>query len=312
MDNLKNSIIDISTNYYKYLMNLENVTGIGLGFKEINGTKILEPCIHVLVEKKVNIKYLSKNNIVPNKYMGITTDVIEVRKTILKHNKKIPFKLRPLECGGSISTEDEASGTICCIVTNMKKHKRRYYILSNNHILADGNYSDIGIPIIQPGDIVGGSFKTDKIAHLTTFVPINYVEDDSKKVNFMDAAIGEVINSQNISNKVYGIGAITGVSKAILGETVKKVGSTTGFSSGIVETTNVTMTVPFSNYESAVFVKQIRANFFNDGGDSGSPVLNDKNEIVGLFYSGSDDNKSAYFNDIGLVLEKLNVGLFME
>ena len=135
MDKLKNSIFDISNNHFKYLMNLENVNGVGYGYKYINDKNTLEPCIHVLVENKVNKNYLSKSNIIPNRYMGIKTDVINVglvsslSNDISSYNvtsPAIPYKLRPL-MGCCCICQGLKSGTLGCIVAKMGNDDELHY-----------------------------------------------------------------------------------------------------------------------------------------------------------------------------------------
>lgn len=58
------------------------------------------------------------------------------------------------------------------------------YILSNNHVLANLNSATIGDPIIQPGDLDGGTLQMDIIAQLTRWVPIDFVGN-----NEVDCAI---------------------------------------------------------------------------------------------------------------------------
>lgn len=106
MNKIESNIEDISQNYYKYLMSLKNVTGVGLGYKKINNIDTKEPCIHVLVEKKVDDKYISLNNLIPKNYLGIKTDVIQSGTfKLLSTNLdeyddiKIPYKVRPIHGG---------------------------------------------------------------------------------------------------------------------------------------------------------------------------------------------------------------------
>ena len=95
MQTLEEKILDISTKYYHYLINLQSVKGVGYGFKHINGVNTFEPCIHVLVERKLQSTNLSFSNIIPKVYMGIKTDVIEVGN--MKSFSPITKKFRPLE-----------------------------------------------------------------------------------------------------------------------------------------------------------------------------------------------------------------------
>jgi len=49
-----------------------------------------------------------------------------------------------------------------------------FYILSNNHVLANSNGANIGDPILQPGPAGNGLFPGDQIAILSRFVPIEF------------------------------------------------------------------------------------------------------------------------------------------
>ena len=314
MDNLENKIMDINHNYYKFLLNLKNVNGIGFGFKEKNDLNTLEPCIHVLVEDKIDEKYLSKNNIIPKSYMGIKTDVIKAKKPKIRTDE-IPYMFRPLEGGCVISpniktknTNRYLKGTLGCIVTKVIDGKKEFFILSNNHVLANTNEFPIGTPIIQPNKLNGGS-DLDVVASLYTFVPLNFITETEEPINYMDAAIGKISNNSLISNEIYLLNNIMGVSKATPTLAVKKVGFKTGLTKGRVVSTGVTTNVTFSDNKEAHFQDQVYAKFINDDGDSGSVVLNRNNEVVGLFFAGID--KDAYFSDIDKVLSEFKVNIYI-
>ena len=309
---LKNNISDISHNYYKYLLNLPNVNGIGVGYKIINSFNTKEICLNVFVDKKIDIKYLSKNIIIPKEYMGIKTDVIKVGQPNFHSGEIFPGKFRPLEGGCSISVGDnQGEGTIGCIAVKKSfLFFNDYFILSNNHVLAGVNKIPIGTSILQPSEGLSGQFPEDIVANLTTFVPIKFIENNNDNINYVDCAIAKIKKNNLISKKILEIGQITGISKATLGSNVKKVGFITGLTEGNVIATNVTSKLPFEN-KFSIFQEQIRANLFNLSGDSGSIVLNDKNEAVGLLMGGPKDGSNVIFNDISLVLKYLNIDIFM-
>jgi S1-C subfamily serine protease len=86
---------------------------------------------------------------------------------------------------------------------------------------------------------------------------------------------------------------------------VKKSGRTTGLTHGIIEQVDVTVRVNFGAGKTALFRDQLLAGAMSQGGDSGSAVLNEKNELVGLLFAGSSN--TTIFNRIQNVMELLDV-----
>lgn len=316
MYNIHQNISDLCKNHYKLLLNLKNVIGVGLGHKVINFVNTAEPCIHVLVEKKVKSNYLSSNNIVPKTFMGIKTDVIEIGKSRFSSTSPFPMKIRPIECGCDITWLDEESeedpfwGTLSCFVTKETLKAKEYYILSNNHVLADFNKVSIGTPIVQPANSPLDIAHQDIIANLSTFIPLKPTIDDKEPVNLVDCAIAKVIDKSLISNKIFQIGEIAGISKATLKLPIKKFGVTSGLTEGKVATINSTLNIEVSENEKYIFVDQIIGKLENDEGDSGSLILNDLNEAIGLYWGGTNNNAFSYINDISNVLDALNVKIY--
>lgn len=322
MDMLK-KIEDISKNYYQYLMSLENVNGVGIGFKNINNINTFEPCIHVLVKNKVDSKYLTRNNIIPKYYMGIKTDVINGGNIVALSKEdeyeyeenEIPFKLRPLQSGCGISIrvqegEKISGGTLGCIVTRVKDGVKSYYILSNNHVLTDTNQYPIGTPIVQP---VADTNIDNVVGYLSNFMPIRMIKDFNipPKKNNIDAALAEV-SKYEVSNKIYDFGEIKGVSTPSLDLDVHKVGFTTGLTSGEITTMKATVIIHYENINQyALFQNQIIASDLEtERGDSGSALLNDKKEVIGLVCSSILEDDLTICNEIDLVLKALHVEIY--
>lgn len=326
MNSIENKVADIIDNHYNYLLNLQNVTGLGYGYKYVNHKNTLEPCIAVFVNNKMNIKNLSKSNIIPKRYMGINTDVVEIKDELFEDddssllNKDLTSKkIRPLEGGCSVGFIDSPGdfGTICCIVKKLKKLKYNYYILSNNHVLADNGKKPKGTPYTQPmveeNDI---NANENIIARLETFIPIEYIKggSDAKFENFVDCAIAKITEKSLISNKIVGIGKIKGTKKVKLGMKVKKVGSTTGLTYGEVVYKDFRHRVTNSIGE-YVIKKQIITDIVTKPGDSGSPILTKEgNYIVGMHSSRisiNNDKTYSKSNDINIVLKELKVKLYL-
>ena len=122
----------------------------------------------------------------------------------------------------------------------------------------------------------------------------------------MDAAIARPLDPLDVVDEILEIGPIKGVAIAELGDAVKKSGRTTGLTTGVILQTDVTVDVSYGGGKVARFVDQLMAGPMSAGGDSGSAVLNDGDELVGLLFAGSDS--TTIFNHIDNVFMELNVG----
>jgi hypothetical protein len=212
------------------------------------------------------------------------------------------------------------------------------FILSNNHVLANSNQAVLGDPILQPGVYDGGRYPQDHIANLEQFVPISFagapsecptagaVTDFMNSIarllgsdarlyavsqqvpeNLVDAAIARPINPGDISEEIMEIGTLRGIAQGQLGMAVKKSGRTTGLTTGMIEQVDVSANVQYGQNQIAYFTDQLMAGAMSQGGDSGSAILDDNNNLVGLLFAGSDN--STIFNRIENVFSALSVGL---
>lgn len=324
---LRKDISDITNNYNDYLFDLPNVNGMGFGFKHINGINTHEPCIHVLVENKIDSKYIPKNNLIPKTYMGIKTDVINIGRILSKdeftslNSEKLGLdkllspnsrKYRPLQAGCGISCFNNRyiaiNGTLGCIVTKIINKERQYYILSNNHVLAYENKLPIGTSITQPSVSVGGIPYLNSVATLDDFIPTEFITKDSRPANYVDCAIAKIKNKSLVSNKVVGLGLITGVAEAEIDLHVKKSGFRTGITEGVVETLDMVAYFGDSPEES-YYKDQIGMDLFAGPGDSGSTVIDNQGRVIGLVMSTSK-NGFTLANKIQSVLDALNVKIY--
>ena len=88
---------------------------------------------------------------------------------------------------------------------------------------------------------------------------------------------------------------------------VKKNGRTTEFTTGEILQVDLTVDVDYREAGVARFTDQLLAGPMSAGGDSGSAVLNDDDEIVGLLFAGSDT--TTIINPIQAVFSALGVTL---
>jgi len=322
----------------KKLLSLENVIGIGLGYKIIKDKITNKPAIMVFVKQKIPDEKLLGRNCVPKVLSNTPTDVVEVGEVRLLEARI--EKARPAKPGMSIGHYKITAGTFGALVRDKKTG--RPLILSNNHVLAnatDGHdgRSAIGDAILQPGAHDGGTLS-DVIAHLERFVPISkdnsqspcpIVQSIEKVVNgvlkvikpdyeivfikktssrnLVDAAVARPVRDDYVSDEILGLGKITGIQEPKIGMTVKKSGRTTGITSSQIKAINVVIKVMLSPGEEATFYDQILTGPIAQPGDSGSIVVDENMRAVGLLFAGSD--QATLINPIINVLKTLQIDL---
>jgi hypothetical protein len=215
-------------------------------------------------------------------------------------------RARPAEGGYSVGHFKITAGTIATCVydilaegsTNPPVHGKgipsRYYILSNNHVLANSNDAALGDPILQPGPFDGGTAPTDIIARLNRFVPIEFEPTIPREQhrNLVDAAIAEGA-FHDLDREIYWLGYVRGWRRkqnVTVGMPVYKTGRTTNFTSGRITAISATVDVGYGNGRIARFKDQIITTNISAGGDSGSLVatlVNNTPAAVGLLFAGS-------------------------
>ena len=214
----------------------------------------------------------------------------------------------------------------------MRDDNGNLYLVSNNHVIGDSNNASIGDKIVQPGtlDLTVielslmpnlAALDTIKIGQLTALVRLNYATALPPPINRVDAAIARLDPALRATDDVDRLafgGGIVGVAPpyqanadgTIQGsDRVYKVGRTTGYTEGTVTNIAATAAVPYSG-GTAFFAGQIavrptadNVGRFSDPGDSGSGVLNDRHELVGLLFAGSPER--TLINPIAEVIDEL-------
>ena len=235
--------------------------------------------------------------------------------------KRAPWyqsRQRPLAIGSSIGHFRITAGTLGCFVE--QRATKEPFILSNNHVLADENRGKPGDVVIQPGDIDGGRKKQDYAGRLAAFVRLQ-----KSKANLLDCAIASLRPGiEYVPGLLRGIGTLKGLGPEITdtGIRVRKVGRTTGVTSGRVtafELDNVVVEYDFGN---ARFDDQIEiesasgSESFCLGGDSGSLIVDGSRRAVALLFAGSETGGKGnmgltFANPIRAVLDALKIDLLI-
>lgn len=238
----------------------------------------------------------------------VQRDVSRARRLDTTVPLELRQRVRPVMGGYSVGHYAVTAGTIatCCYdAMPFPGIPRQYYILSNNHVLANSNASRIGDPILQPGAFDGGQLPLDMIGRLTRYIPIQFSSPGLAPLNYVDAAIAEV--PFHLANReVYWIGYVRGIlDSPAVGMILQKTGRTTNYSTGRITALNATVDVNYGNGRVARFARQIITTGMSAGGDSGSLVLDLDERAVGLLFAGSAT--TTVINPIGFVQSLLNI-----
>lgn len=289
-----------------------NVIGIGVGIKWKNNQPTGRPALMVLVTHKVEKYKLPKTSLMPLTLHGVDIDVIPIGRVSAKvgstltraDSSALTQNIRPVQGGYSIGHTNITAGTVATAVYDQLPQNigipKKYYLLSNNHVLAAQNKGCPGDPIVQPGPIDGGCPPFDTVATLSRFIPIDFAPSLPRHLhnNLVDAAIAQS-PLHELDPSVHWIGNVRGwlpQEKVQVGMMVQKTGRTTGFSTGKILATNATMDVMYSGGKVARFKEQIVSTPMSAGGDSGALLVTMVNNLplaVGLHFASSPSSSIA-------------------
>jgi hypothetical protein len=274
---------------------LPNVLGLGAGVKWKGGEPTGEEALVILVSKKVPQEHLTTGERIPPMLFGVQTDVLqigfpEIQRVAVAY-PGLRERIRPAVGGVSIGHPQVTAGTLGVPVSDRSCVPHRFYVLSNNHILAASNQARTGDPILQPAPVDGGRIPRDTLAHLSRFVPVEIeppIDRDNHR-NLVDAALAEA-DPLDLSPEIAQIGFLTGFLNAHevnVGMEVRKTGRTTGYTTGRVTVVGATVDVGYGGGTIARFTDQIVTTPMSEGGDSGSVIVTFDNLAVGLLFAGT-------------------------
>jgi hypothetical protein len=262
------------TEAQKQLEGNPSVVSVGIGYKYRGGRRTDEVCIVVGVKKKLPMKDVPAGQAVMSSVGDVLTDVIEYGE-IKPHQttQSLVQRRRPCPPGYSIGHPLVTAGTLGAWVK--RGSGEEYFILSNNHVIANSNDTTLGEFIRQPGKADNGT-EDDRIARLTDYVRIRFDNENGngKKTsssfawrawkwpanwvarmlgcpyrlvvarpnqveqphpNLVDAAVAKVILESWVDLDIPEIGEIEGIRDLQLGDQVQKTGRTTEHTTGMVE-----------------------------------------------------------------------------
>ena len=262
-----------------------NVDHVGVGIKEVGGELTDEICYRVYVRKKEPASTLSSEEVIPQKIMGIKTDILLKQEL---HKVEDFDRYRPLRGGVMLRNQRyehegkvlRGAGTLGLIVNHTASGELKG--LTCHHVVDDGvhdpgNVNATGISIGQPRYI--------KCCCCCTYNEIGTVHSALKNAT-VDCALVDLEEDirnditdgdDDFTNRIEGLGDVVGVAQAVCCELVHKRGAKTLVTHGQV--------IDVLYEGSQLLIRSNDANPFADFGDSGSVIINDSNEVVGLLWA---------------------------
>ena len=290
-----------------------NIVGVGIGVKKLNNEETETPCIKVYVVKKLPEARMGLDVLIRPIEGGVPTDIVEIGNVAATICEE---RFRPVPGGASIGHCRVGRGTLACLV----RDNNEVYLLSNNHVFVDCNDRSTEDSILQPGPCDEDASENDIIGQLYSFKPISF-----EKPNRVDMAICKPVWDwwQCVTPFILQIGEIREDITSYIGMPVKKMGSATELTHGVVsaidvdvwvnyrvKTTSGDIAYPAARFERQVFVESSVPNErFSAPGDSGALVLGDGNRVCGLLFANSDAGGFSVINQIDEVKTELKTML---
>ena len=306
------------------LLDRPGVTGVGFGLRRRKGKLTDEVVVKVFVAHKrqpgdmpagamlpktldapqgasagVDVEEMTPPDIPPQHIPDADTAAAEARLRVAR---------RPAVGGVSASHHLFRVGTIA--IGMRDRRSGAPCILSCSHVLALLGNAYPGAAVLQPSPMDGGTAPLAMFGSVLRWTPLQF---GGTARNLADAAIAACAPGQALS-WVDGIGTIKGVAPMASiepGERVRKVGRTTGLTTGVVSSIGTVR----ANYRPlgfgetpALFVNQILAEIECGYGDSGSLLVDSDDRAAGLLFGASRDGKT-WFNPFDVVCSALDISL---
>lgn len=277
----------------------DNVVGLGFGLKITEGKAVADQdALRIYVREKLTRSSMTDAETIPSYVNGLPTDIVPLGDLVAA--------VRPQPCGVSIGHHAITAGTLGCLVRR-DGDQEGFYILSNNHVLADCDRAKVGDLILEPGPYDGGKLN-DPIAELTDFEPIM----NGNTVTF-DAAIARLLKPDSVTRDIKGIGNVQLPPKqAFNNQPVLKCGRTTNLTEGRIVGLDEDVRVRYGKrrveFEGQLAIDGINGPFSKPG-DSGALVVEtDTKNPVGLFFAVDLGGVGTSFaNYIDVVLARFGV-----
>lgn len=303
----------------------QGVNAVDIAEKISNGKPTGELSIVVYVDKKVPLAKLSKAAAIPAEIDGIPTDVQEMSIELqpawerLDASAMVDATAYPTLAGGisigpaktfyltppDVPTAGNYTmvGTLGALVRDTATGATM--ALTNFHVAAVNTAWSASDRLCQPGRPDGGVTPGGDFGTLARAVLSDHV----------DGAVVRLDAGKAWNASVTGIGAVNGTATATVGMAVRKRGRTTELTYGTVASVDFTVSVPYGDglgtrtlrNQIRITTNTTRSTRFSDHGDSGSVIVDDNINVVGLLFAGSTDGSETFANPIATALSELGV-----
>jgi hypothetical protein len=299
--------LEIKNRATKSLLAFPGVVAVGLGSKEVGDQPTGELAIKIFVKVKRAPGELPPEQLIPSEIDGLKTDVIESGElhldadppgAVVSSEDYDDTRYRPLIGGGQIRREDSNHlGTVGCFLVDPGDLKK-VFGLTNFHVL---NPSDVTAAVLgtsKVGQPTGKGSVTRCCSDLIgAFAGGEKNVDGDEGLVRLDPGtqwLAEIVEIGMVSGKH----AITQAEATPQTYKVRKRGVRTRLTGGVVRALNAT-----TNQADNVIVVKPNPNaaagtatvFFGHHGDSGSALVNDSGEVVGIHYSHLDSGDGLAF-----------------
>lgn len=283
------------------------IVSVDLGIRWTDGKQVNEMVWRVFVKEKKAANLLKPEEMIPKEIEGLRTDVFTYLPISLEEDIS---SYRPMWGGAQIAASGGGSGTMGCFVTD-NLNSNYVCILSNSHVLGTA----AGFITGQP-NAASAAYCCCDATGVATVVRGIIGTVGGGAANIIDASIARVMgelpaDTRNVyyANNILEIGPVFGSSAGVMmGDVVRKRGRTTELTVGTVQSTNTTVALTGGpTYTSNQIDVAPTAAFpsFSARGDSGSALVNNRNQVVGLHFAGNGTN--GYSNLVANVIAGMNI-----
>jgi hypothetical protein len=296
--------LEVKGRQAQFLRGHPNVTGLGVGFREVRGKRTEEIVLRVFVSRKLPLSELAPEDVLPREIDGVQVDVAEERQRALSIPAEHQRRHSETRCGISIGNQlTGGSGTLGATVFDGKSGQQ--LILSNWHVLCGRLDCEPGEPILQPGTGGGdGGTPADLFARVLRFRFDEHV----------DAAVAVLTGHRFCSEEMLGLGHMTSrLGSPTLGLSVSKSGRTTGVTAGRITDVSVDIDIDFHG---EVGVKHMRDQLSIESdsgavvvlpGDSGSVWVDSAQRPVALTFAGNSSGTRCTATAMPVVVAALDI-----